>query len=276
MTIPREEIMKSALIIILTFFCCFESNAATISAETGKLLKANNEAFNSCAAEVAKTGSEGAACQKYKETAQAYQEAYRRNECPKNKTAKRCTMSDSEVQATAEQRLKNKVEEMKKEQEAAIQKTKQAEQQTPQPSAADKSPVQAVGIIAAPSNAQTPSPSQTTASGSSRTLPSSAKHSTTAGGSPGSAPAAASGLFGTLTAKGAEIFIGLREIIFAVAGFGITAVAIGGFFGAINWKWLSAIIIGLVVISTTSAIINYMVDSDVTSGMITDTLIHAN
>lgn len=116
MTIPREEIMKSALIIILTFFCCFESNAATISAETGKLLKANNEAFNSCAAEVAKTGSEGAACQKYKETAQAYQEAYRRNECPKNKTAKRCTMSDSEVQATAEQRLKNKVEEMKKEQ----------------------------------------------------------------------------------------------------------------------------------------------------------------
>ncbi len=106
--------MKSALIIILTFFCCFESNAATISAETGKLLKANNEAFNSCAAEVAKTGSEGAACQKYKETAQAYQEAYRRNECPKNKTAKRCTMSDSEVQATAEQRLKNKVEEMKR------------------------------------------------------------------------------------------------------------------------------------------------------------------
>ena len=56
-------------------------------------------------------------------------------------------MSDSEIQATAEQRLKNKVEEMKKEQEAAIQKTKQAEQQTPQPSAADKSPVQAVGII---------------------------------------------------------------------------------------------------------------------------------
>lgn len=83
-------------------------------------------------------------------------------------------------------------------------------------------------------------------------------------------------LFGTLTQKAAEVFTGLREIIFAVAGFGITAVAIGGFFGNLNWKWLSAIIIGLVVISTTSAIINYMVDSDAITGeMITDTLISA-
>lgn len=83
-------------------------------------------------------------------------------------------------------------------------------------------------------------------------------------------------LFGTLTQKAAEVFTGLREIIFAVAGFGITAVAIGGFFGNLNWKWLSAIIIGLVVISTTSAIINYMVDSDAVTGeMITDTLISA-
>lgn len=268
--------MKLALIIILTFFCCFEPNAATISAETGKLLKANNEAFNNCAAEVAKTGSEGAACQKYKETAQAYQEAYRRNECPKNKTAKRCTMSDSEVQATAEQRLKNKVEEMKKEQEKAkIQAEEEAKRAAAKEQTANTQP-QAVGIISSASNA----PAQTTASISSvssgLTGSASVGHSVSASSFSSSAPAAASGLFGTLTAKGAEIFIGLREIIFAVAGFGITAVAIGGFFGAINWKWLSAIIIGLVVISTTSAIINYMVDSDITSGMITDTLIHAN
>lgn len=87
---------------------------------------------------------------------------------------------------------------------------------------------------------------------------------------------ASGALFGTLTQKAAEVFTGLREIIFAVAGFGITAVAIGGFFGNLNWKWLSAIIIGLVVISTTSAIINYMVDSDAITGeMITDTLINA-
>lgn len=84
-------------------------------------------------------------------------------------------------------------------------------------------------------------------------------------------------LFETLTKAGTDIFAGMREIIFAVSGFGIVAVAIGGFFGNLNWKWLSAIIIGLIVIATTAAIINYMVDSDaITSEQIQDTLIKAN
>lgn len=84
-------------------------------------------------------------------------------------------------------------------------------------------------------------------------------------------------LFETLTKSGTEIFTGMREIIFAVSGFGIVAVAIGGFFGNLNWKWLSAIIIGLVVIATTAAIINYMVDSTaITAKQIQDTLIQAN
>ena len=84
------------------------------------------------------------------------------------------------------------------------------------------------------------------------------------------------GLFGTLLQSGVEIFKGMRQIIFAVAGFGIMAVAIGGFFGNLNWKWLSAIIIGLMVTATASAIINYIVDYDaVTDDMVTDTLISA-
>lgn len=87
-------------------------------------------------------------------------------------------------------------------------------------------------------------------------------------------------LFKTLTDSGTKIFTGMREIIFAVSGFGIVAVAIGGFFGNLNWKWLSAIIIGLVVIATTAAIINYMVDSTAitadTAEQIQDTLIQAN
>ena len=66
-------------------------------------------------------------------------------------------------------------------------------------------------------------------------------------------------VFGTLIGKGSEIFVGLRDIIFAVSGFGIVAVAIGGFFGNLNYKWLAAIGIGLFVISTTAAIIDYMV-----------------
>lgn len=81
------------------------------------------------------------------------------------------------------------------------------------------------------------------------------------------------GLFSDLIGKGGEIFEGMREIIYAVAGFGISAVAIGGFFGNLNWKWLAAIAIGLFVIATTGAIINYMVGDNVTKDMITDTLI---
>lgn len=69
---------------------------------------------------------------------------------------------------------------------------------------------------------------------------------------------AAEGLFGDLTATGGNIFMGMREIVFAVSGFGIVAVAVGGFFGNLNWKWLSAIIIGLVIIAVTGGIINYM------------------
>ena len=85
------------------------------------------------------------------------------------------------------------------------------------------------------------------------------------------------GVFSDLTQKGAQIFMGMREIIYAVAGFGIMAVAIGGFFGNFNWKWLGAIIIGLMVIASTAGIINYMVESTViTPDMITDTLISGN
>ena len=80
-----------------------------------------------------------------------------------------------------------------------------------------------------------------------------------------------------MTSKGAEIFKGMREIIYAVAGFGIVAIAIGGFFGNFNWKWLGAIIIGLMVIALTAGIINYMVEETViTPAMITDTLISGN
>ena len=88
---------------------------------------------------------------------------------------------------------------------------------------------------------------------------------------------AASALFGDLTKKGAEIFSGMKDIIYAVAGFGIVAIAIGGFFGNFNWKWLGAIIIGLMVIASTAGIINYMVEETViTSDMIADTLISGN
>ncbi len=80
-------------------------------------------------------------------------------------------------------------------------------------------------------------------------------------------------LFSQLTKSGSEIFEGMKEIIYAVAGFGIVGIAIGGFFGNLNWKWLSAIIIGLIVIAGTAGILMYMTESDLDSAMnITDSL----
>lgn len=80
-------------------------------------------------------------------------------------------------------------------------------------------------------------------------------------------------LFGDLAKHGGKIFTGMREIIYAVSGFGIIAIVIGAIFGQLNYKWLTAILIGLFVIAATAAIINYMVDDTViTSDMITDSL----
>ena len=81
--------------------------------------------------------------------------------------------------------------------------------------------------------------------------------------------------FENLTAVGATIFGGMRKIIFAAAGFGIIAVVIGAIFGALNWKWLSAIIIGVVVIALTAGLVNYLTagtGADTTVKGITDTL----
>lgn len=83
---------------------------------------------------------------------------------------------------------------------------------------------------------------------------------------------AADGIFGDLTSKGAEIFTGLRDIIFIVAGFGIIGVGVSGFFGNLNWKWLGAIIIGLMVIAATAGIIDTVTGEKITSKHIEDTL----
>lgn len=86
-------------------------------------------------------------------------------------------------------------------------------------------------------------------------------------------------VFENLTSTGWEIFGGMRKIIFGAAGFGIIAIAIGSLFGALNWKWLSAIIIGLIVIALTVGLVQYLVagtGADISVQGISDTLINAS
>lgn len=66
------------------------------------------------------------------------------------------------------------------------------------------------------------------------------------------------GIFSSLVCTGRLLFEDLRELIYIVAGFGIIAVGVGGIFGNLNWKWLGAIIISLVIIATAGELINVM------------------
>lgn len=81
------------------------------------------------------------------------------------------------------------------------------------------------------------------------------------------------GMFSGLITAGGKIFRGLRELIYVVAGFGIIGVAVGGFFGTLNYKWLGAIVISLVIIATTGELINAITGCEnFTAQVITDTL----
>ena len=66
---------------------------------------------------------------------------------------------------------------------------------------------------------------------------------------------ACAGTFDTLTNSGKEIFKGLRKIIYPASAIGIICICIAGSFGSINWKWLMAIVIGLLVIALCSGFI---------------------
>ena len=81
------------------------------------------------------------------------------------------------------------------------------------------------------------------------------------------------GIFSELVATGQRIFNQLRDLIYVVAGFGIIAVAVGGFFGNLNWKWLGAIVISLVVIGTAGELIVLMTGCEkFSSTLVTNTL----
>ncbi len=81
------------------------------------------------------------------------------------------------------------------------------------------------------------------------------------------------GIFTDLVSTGVKIFRQLRDLIYVVAGFGIIAVAVGGFFGNLNWKWLGAIVISLVVIATAGELVVLLTGCETFgSSLITNTL----
>lgn len=56
-------------------------------------------------------------------------------------------------------------------------------------------------------------------------------------------------VFGSLNNAGNKIFEGLVKIIYPAATIGLACVCIAGMFGNFNWKWLAAIMLGVLIIS---------------------------
>ena len=69
------------------------------------------------------------------------------------------------------------------------------------------------------------------------------------------------GNFEGLENSGKTIFRGLRSIIYPASAIGIICVCIGGFFGNINWKWLMAIVVGLIVIASCSGFLKLFAEN---------------
>lgn len=76
-------------------------------------------------------------------------------------------------------------------------------------------------------------------------------------------------VFGTVTTKTQQVFTNVRKIVFVVGGFGLVGLAIGAIFGAVKWKWLAALAIGLCLVAVAGAVVEYAAGE---SGGLTNTL----
>jgi type IV secretory pathway VirB2 component (pilin) len=73
----------------------------------------------------------------------------------------------------------------------------------------------------------------------------------------GSSAGYAQDVFATVIKKGTTLFMAVRDVIFVVGGFGLVGLAIGAIFGRVNWKWFSALAIGLIIVAAAGAVVNY-------------------
>lgn len=71
------------------------------------------------------------------------------------------------------------------------------------------------------------------------------------------APAKASGVMETATAKAVQMFNHVKMIIFVVGGFGLVGIAFQAIFGKVKWTWFAGLAVGLAILAAAGAIVNY-------------------
>lgn len=68
-------------------------------------------------------------------------------------------------------------------------------------------------------------------------------------------------VFATVTSRTQNVFSSVRKIVFVVGGFGLVGLAIGAIFGAVKWKWLAALAMGLCILAVANAVVKYATGS---------------
>lgn len=57
--------------------------------------------------------------------------------------------------------------------------------------------------------------------------------------------------------KVADAFVGAKQILFVIGGFGLIAIAFLAIFGKINWKWFTGLLVGLAIVAAAGMIVTY-------------------
>jgi hypothetical protein len=68
--------------------------------------------------------------------------------------------------------------------------------------------------------------------------------------------------FNAVLCKGAEFFGYVRTLASLISAFALVAFSVNAIFGNVNWKWFMGVIFGLLVISLTGALVDFIIDSD--------------
>ncbi len=73
--------------------------------------------------------------------------------------------------------------------------------------------------------------------------------------------ASGSTIMQTAQNKTISVFSSVKTIIFIIGGFGLVGLAWAAIFGKVNWKWLSALAVGLAILAAASSIVEYATGS---------------
>lgn len=72
----------------------------------------------------------------------------------------------------------------------------------------------------------------------------------------------ADSVFSTLQTKGENLFTNVRNITFIGGGLGLIGIAVMGYFGRFNFKWLFASAGGLILAAVAGSAITYLVSNE--------------